>query len=130
MNGINLAATEARRRFRVHFTMWEADRTGDVADDLRIAAARADHDDRGKAGLEIDGQIPCGRVEAQLVFHRRRGFAGFGGAKFVTVMPHAAWIAKRPSGRRWTAFNGHSTSIFECCSRRSIRRFCSVCDPS
>ena len=95
--------------------IWEADRTGDVADDLRIAAARADHDDRGKAGLEIDGQIPCGGVEAQLAFHRRRGFAGFGGAKFVTVMPHAASIAERLSGRRWTTFNRHSTSIFECC---------------
>ena len=88
--------------------MWEADRTGDVEGDVRIAAARVDHDDRGTAGLEIDGQIPCGGVEAQLIFHRRRGFAGFGGAKFVTVMPHAARIAKRLSGRRWTAFNGHS----------------------
>ena len=55
INDINLAAVEARRRFRVHFMMWEADRTWDVADDLRIATARADHDDRGKAGLEIDG---------------------------------------------------------------------------
>ena len=55
INGINLAAVEARRRFRVHFTMWEADRTGDVAGDLRIAGARVDRDDRGKAGLEIDG---------------------------------------------------------------------------
>ena len=53
MNGINLAAAEARRRFRVHFTMWEADRTGDVAGDRRIAAARVDHD-RDTAGLEID----------------------------------------------------------------------------
>jgi hypothetical protein len=33
--------------------MWEADRTGDVAGDRRIAAARVDHD-RGTAGLEID----------------------------------------------------------------------------
>ena len=46
--------------------MWEADRTGDVEGDVRIAAARVDHD-RGKAGLEIDGQIPCGGVEAQRV---------------------------------------------------------------
>jgi len=65
--------------------MWEADRTGDVEGDVRIAAARVDHDDRGTAGLEIDGQIPCGGVEAQLIFHRRRGFAGFGCAKFVTL---------------------------------------------
>jgi hypothetical protein len=43
--------------------------------------------------FEIDGQIPCGGVEAQRLFYRRRGFAGFGGAKFVTVMPHAAWAA-------------------------------------
>src|SRR5215470_129866 len=64
IHDINLAAVEARRRFRVHFTMWEADRTGDVAGDRRIAAARVDHDDCGKAGLEIDGQIPCGGVEA------------------------------------------------------------------
>ena len=42
-------------RFRVHFTMWEVDRTGDVAGDVRFAGARVDHDDRGKAGLEIDG---------------------------------------------------------------------------
>ena len=28
INDINLAAVEARRRFRVHFTMWEADRSG------------------------------------------------------------------------------------------------------
>jgi hypothetical protein len=41
INGINLAAVEARRRFRVHFTMWEADRTGDVAGDRRIAARPA-----------------------------------------------------------------------------------------
>jgi hypothetical protein len=30
---------------------------GDVAGDVRIAAARIDHDDHGKAGLEIHGQI-------------------------------------------------------------------------
>ena len=53
IHDINLAAVEARRRFRVHFTMWEADRTGDVEGDRRIAAARVDHD-RGKAGPEID----------------------------------------------------------------------------
>jgi hypothetical protein len=52
INDINLAAVEARRRLRVHFTMWEADRTGDVAGDIRIAGARVDRD---KAGLEIDG---------------------------------------------------------------------------
>jgi hypothetical protein len=45
-------------RFRVHFTMWEVDRTGDVAGDVRIAGARVDHDDRGKVGLEIDRQMP------------------------------------------------------------------------
>jgi hypothetical protein len=45
MNGINLAAVEARRRFRVHFTMWEADRSGDVEGDVGIAAARVDRDD-------------------------------------------------------------------------------------
>jgi hypothetical protein len=50
-----LAAVEARRRFRVHLAMWEADRTGDVAGDVRITGARFDHDDGGKAGLEIDG---------------------------------------------------------------------------
>jgi hypothetical protein len=38
------------------------------------------------------------RYGSELVSHRRRGFARFGCAKFVTVMPHAAWIAERPSG--------------------------------
>ena len=55
INDIDLAAVEARRRFRVHLAMWEADRTGDVAGDVRITGARFDHDDGGKAGLEIDG---------------------------------------------------------------------------
>ena len=45
INDISLAAVEARRRFRVHFTMWEADRSGDVEGDVRIAAARVDRDD-------------------------------------------------------------------------------------
>ena len=49
INDIDLAAVEARRRFRVHLAMWEADRTGDVAGDVRIVAARVDHEDGGKA---------------------------------------------------------------------------------
>ena len=32
-----------------------ADRTGGVVGDVRITGARFDHDDAGKAGLEIDG---------------------------------------------------------------------------
>ena len=34
--------------------MWEADRTGDVAGDVRTAAARVDHDDCGKALRSTD----------------------------------------------------------------------------
>jgi transposase len=44
--------------FRVHLAMWEADRAGDVARDVRIAGAGVDHHDACKRGLKIDGQIP------------------------------------------------------------------------
>ena len=54
INDIDLAAVEACCRFRVHLAMWEANRTGDMAGDVRIAGARVDHDDGGQAGFEID----------------------------------------------------------------------------
>ena len=42
--------------------MWEVDRTGDVAGDVRFAGARVDHDDRGKAGLEIVSHSTISRL--------------------------------------------------------------------
>ena len=71
INGINLAAVEARRRFRVHFTMWEADHTGDVAGDRRIAAARVDH---GKVYVVYCDGIGCNASTKSAYKLARLGF--------------------------------------------------------
>src|SRR4030081_1477304 len=58
LHDIDLAAVEPCSGFRAHLAMWEADSPGDVASGICIAGAGVDHDDAGKSGFEINGQIP------------------------------------------------------------------------
>src|SRR5271154_1833602 len=74
VDDIDLAAVEPCGRFSTHLPMREADSAEDVAGKVCIARAGVDHNDFGKPGFEINGQIPRVGVEAQFVFHHRHGF--------------------------------------------------------
>src|SRR5271166_4847890 len=64
IDDIDLAAVEPCSSLGTHLAMWEADGARNVASGVRIAGTGVDHDDVGKCGSEINGQVPRISMEA------------------------------------------------------------------
>ena len=114
INDINLAAVEARRRFRFHFTMWEADRTRGCG---RRSPHRASITSAARPALRSTDKshARCGSAASSIAVAVSLG-SGAPNSLRLCRMRHGSPSARQAAvGPLSTGIRHRFSGIFECC---------------